>query len=315
MRRLMIQETGAPTTDSRAHPSYEQLSSTLDAIPDLMFELDQNGMHLDYRVLRPELLVAPPQQLLGHTVSEVMPTEAAEAVMNALAETQLRGYSQGTQILLPTPSGDRWFEISIARKDKSANGEMRFIALSRDITERKQQQIQTERLAYIDGLTELPNRHALIERLMTEIQKKDLEGQFGALLFLDLDNFKILNDSKGHSMGDMLLKIVAQRLRASVRDNDLVIRWGGDEFVILICNLADNRYDAEQHAAQICDQIAEKIAQPYDLDHCLHSCQVSIGANIFENLGANIEEIIRDADNAMYKAKKSKDLRYAVHKA
>ena len=126
--RLMVPDDSPRPEDAcHSNSSYENLSSTLNAIPDLMFELDAQGRHWDFRALRPELLVAPPEELLGHTVSDVMPVEAAQAVMNALNDTILKGYSHGTHIHLPTPIGNRWFEVSMARKERISGEEPRFI--------------------------------------------------------------------------------------------------------------------------------------------------------------------------------------------
>ncbi len=294
-------------------PTYDQLYSTLNAIPDLMFELDREGRHLDYRVLTPDILVAPIEQLMGHTVSEVMPPAAAHSVMQAIEETVKNGYSRGTHILLPTPAGEKWFEISIGKKQQKAGEQQKFIVLSRDITERKAKQIETERLAFLDALTELPNRHALKTGLMKEIQSNQESLCFGALLFLDLDNFKALNDSKGHNQGDLLLTILSKRLLASVRQSDLVVRWGGDEFVILLSQLADNRAQAEHLARQICEQIKLKTNAPYELNDCLYTCHISIGVRLFNNLDSNVEEIIQHADDAMYTAKKSGNQAFSFH--
>ncbi len=276
-----------------------------------MFELDAEGRHWDFRVLRPELLVAPSEDLMGRTVREIMPHDAAQAVMAALEEAAIHGYSQGTHIHLPTPVGDRWFEVSIAKKEFIPGEELRFIALSRDITERKLRLLEAEQLAFFDRLTELPNRNALKDRLQSELRVQGKQDQLDALLFLDLDNFKALNDLKGHAYGDMLLKLLARRLRSSVSENDLVMRWGGDEFVILLENLGDTMEQAQENAVLICERIAAKTNMPYELNDYVHTCQVSIGIKIFKNTAADLEEVIQQADQAMYEAKKSRNLRYA----
>lgn len=311
--RLMVHDSSRPEDASLANSSYDDLSSTLNAIPDLMFELDAQGRHWDFRALRPELLVAPAEELLGNTVSDVMPEAAAQAVMNALNETILKGYSHGTHIHLPTPIGDRWFEVSMARKERISGEEPRFIALSRDITDRKNRQIKTERLAYIDALTELPNRHFLRERLQLAVETGKTSGKYGALLFLDLDNFKTLNDTKGHDAGDLLLQLVAQRLRSSVRKENIVARWGGDEFVILIQGLDNDRQRAAEQANLICEQIIGRLSLPYELHGYEHICKASIGVNLFENGEQNIDEIIKRADTAMYSAKHSNSKQYLFY--
>ena len=309
----MVPDFSRPEKASLSNSSYEDLSSTLNAIPDLMFELDAEGRHWDFRALRPELLVAPPEVLLGQTVSDVMPEEAAQAVMNALNETIVKGYSHGTHIHLPTPIGDRWFEVSMARKEKTSGEEPRFIALSRDITERKNRQIETERLAYIDPLTDLPNRHLLRERLKLAKEASKTSGKYGALLFLDLDNFKTLNDTKGHAAGGLLLQLMAQRLRSSVRKEDMVARWGGDEFVIMIQGLDDDRERAIEQANLICEQMLGRLNTPYDLHGYEHICKASIGVSLFEGGEQNIDEIIKRADTAMYSAKHSSSNQYSFY--
>jgi len=308
LQRLMIGDSG-PVPAVAGH---EGLASTLNAIPDLMFELDEDGRHLDFRALRPELLVAPPETLLGRTVADVMPPEAAESVMRTLREAANDGHAHGTQICLPTPVGERWFEVSMARKAGSDDSARRFIALSRDITERKTQQIEAEKLAYFDGLTGLPNRYLLKKSLQSRAVTSELKGQFGALLFMDLNNFKILNDTHGHSTGDQLLKLVAERLRSAVRGGDLVVRWGGDEFVALITPLASSRDEAEKRAREICEQIVQRTNRPYELNGCTHLCPVSIGVKVFENLREDFEELVEHADKAMYRAKKSGESQYVM---
>lgn len=289
------------------HRDYEQLSSTLDAIPDLMFELDEEGRHHDFRALRKELLVAPPEALLGRTVTDVMPPEAAKSVMEALKTTIKHGYSEGTHIFLPTPMGDRWFEVSMARKQTAEGEPTRFIALSRDITDRKEQQLHTERLAYIDTLTELPNRKRLEERLQEASEHARKAGQIGALLFLDLDKFKQLNDTKGHHVGDLLLKMLAKRLRSSVRQSDLVSRWGGDEFIVMLQNLGHDRSQVTQRMISLCNELSLRLNTPYELEGHQYRCSASIGIYLFEGHENSIHEIIQHADAAMYSAKQDED--------
>ncbi len=317
LKSLVIEtQNGLPKSTSE-QPSYEELSSTLSAIPDLMFELDENGKHWDARVLRPELLVAPTEDLLGRTVSEVMPVEAAQAVMRAIQEAKQNGYSHGTHILLPTPVGELWFEISIARKEvthaDALNEEgLRFIVISRDINQHKLAYLEAEKLAYHDHLTQLPNRYALQKELKEQITKHHKKGNFCALLFLDLDNFKQINDEHGHQAGDQLLKTIAQRLRNSIRSQDRVIRWGGDEFIILINDLSTTRNEAKQLAASISNKIANNVSEPFILDNMKFLCGVSIGIRLFSSAKIDIDKVIEQADAAMYLAKKSNET-YIFH--
>jgi GGDEF domain-containing protein len=236
LRSLMIRDGKTDHSHSLDDPSYEALSSILSAIPDLMFELDEEGRYWDVRVLRPELLVAPAEELIGHTINEALPAEAARTAMQAIEEANKNGYSHGKHLFLPTPAGERWFEISIAKKEAPANsetdpGSQRFIALSRDINDRKLAFLEAEKLAYQDPLTELPNRYAFKEGRLPHLESQQSQTHYSAILFLDLDDFKHINDRLGHHAGDRLLKAVADRLGGAVREDDIVVRWGEMNFL------------------------------------------------------------------------------------
>lgn len=310
LQSLMFSEDKASGTPDAVQNS---LSSTLNAIPDLMFELDAEGRHYDFRALRSDLLVAPPEQLLGYTVSEVMPPEAAQAVMLAIKQTIISGYSNGTQILLPTPLGERWFEVSMAKKEPVVGEPPRFIALSRDITERKQEQLAIEKLAYTDPLTSLPNRLLLEKHLEMTLKSCQQARLHAAVLFMDLDNFKELNDQNGHDMGDMMLKQFADRLGSSVRSQDFVARWAGDEFVVIIEALGPDARNAEAQAQLICQQMVARLKRPYDLDGREHFCHVSIGVRLINGDSDSLEQVLKHADHAMYSAKKRGSSQYQFY--
>ena len=158
----------------------------------------------------------------------------AQVVMASLAEAAAQGASHGAQLCLPLPAGDPWFELSVARKNTLEAEGLRFIVLSRDITERKHAEAEIEHLAFFDALTGLPNRRSLLDRLQHALAASARYGTYGALMFIDLDHFKVLNDTRRHVAGDLQLQEVAQRLRASVRGEDSVVRLGGDEFMLML---------------------------------------------------------------------------------
>jgi PAS domain S-box-containing protein len=134
----------------------------------------------------------------------------------------------------------KWLTISTVRDE---NGEItNYVAIFMDISERKRAEDEIQRLAFYDTLTELPNRRLLMDRLIQSLLTSERSGTFGALLFMDMDNFKVLNDTQGHDVGDMLLIEVAQRLRGCVRESDTVARLGGDEFVVILPGLGTARF-------------------------------------------------------------------------
>ena len=184
----------------------DDLESTLSAIPDLLFELGLDGCIHHYRSARSGELAVPPEMFLGRLLRDVVPPEAAAGCHAALQAAHHTGYSSGHQFRLELGGVTHWFELSIARKESAAPGdEPRFIALSRDITERKQAEARSHQLAYFDTLTGLPNRRMLLDRMEHALANAQKAAQVGAVLYIDLDNFKQINDARGHTVGDMLL--------------------------------------------------------------------------------------------------------------
>ncbi len=184
----------------------------------------------------------------------------------------------------------------------------------RDITERKQLEEQIRALAFLDQLTNLPNRRLLNDRLGQALAAGKRSGYFGALMLLDLDNFKPLNDLHGHAAGDVLLVEVAHRLKACVRDMDTVARFGGDEFVVMLAELSTDRNESVAQAQKIAEKIRASLSRPYRLtlkrrgkpaatvEHC---CTASIGVTLFRDHAVHQEDVLKRADAAMYDAKDS----------
>ncbi|MEW6165963.1 MAG: EAL domain-containing protein [Pseudomonadota bacterium] len=192
-------------------------------------------------------------------------------------------------------------EVSLNRVD--SGGEPRLQAIVRDITERKQAEAEIQRLAYFDPLTQLPNRRLLQERLRQALAAASRRHSTGAVLFIDLDNFKTLNDTRGHDLGDMLLTEVGRRLRASVRTEDFIARLGGDEFVVLLEDLHGSPSEAAAQAEAVGQKILEAIGQPFHLGAHEHHTTTSVGVCLFDGARESVEEILKRADAAMYRAK------------
>lgn len=412
-----------------------QLEATLDAIPDLMFEVGLDGRYYDFHSPRTELLAAPPESLIGRTIFEVLPPEAADVCRAALHAANENGQADGMQFMLPLPQGVRWFELSVARKEVTPGNEPRFIVLSRDVTERKSAELAhlesesrfraiieatpvalalnddlgnisyvnqafvrsmgytiqdiptiedwwpraypdpeyrkritekwlnavtesknkaipftpveaivqcndgkkrtvmisatpllnsvagtslivmydiTERkaaeeaiknLAFYDTLTGLPNRRLLLDRLKKAMTSSTRSERYGALLFIDLDNFKTINDTRGHDVGDLLLQQVAERLIGCVREKDTVARLGGDEFVVMLEDLSENSRDAASHAKTVAEKVLAALNQTYLLSDWECRNTPSIGVTMFADHHGSVDELLRMADLAMYQAK------------
>ncbi len=184
--------------------------------------------------------------------------------------------------------------------------EDKICAMLRNITERKQAQKEIEQLAFYDALTELPNRRLLLDRLEQNIFRARRYGHYGAMLFLDLDRFKNVNDSLGHPIGDALLQSVANRLRDDLRTEDTVSRLGGDEFVVILSDLGNDPVNAAAMAQQKAENIKQRLAEKNIIEgHELHITP-SIGVAMFpseNNKQETGDDILRHADTAMYRAK------------
>jgi len=177
-----------------------------------------------------------------------------------------------------------------------------YVGTFSDITENKDAVAEIHRLAYYDPLTHLPNRRLLQDRLGQELVAGARNGLYGAILFLDLDNFKTLNDTRGHEAGDQLLIEVARRLRTSVRECDIVGRLGGDEFLVLLSDLSADVELAAMQTKQVGEKLLDALAHPYDINGYEFHCSASIGIRLYRDHEL-AEELLRHADLAMYQAK------------
>jgi len=178
-----------------------------------------------------------------------------------------------------------------------------FVAVFVDITEQKKAEEEIRNLAFYDPLTSLPNRRLLQDHLQHALSQSARNDQYGALMFLDLDHFKVLNDTKGHEYGDKLLVEVARRLGRCVRDTDTISRFGGDEFVVLLEGMNPFKEEAVAQAGRLAEKIREALSQPYQLDGVLHRSTPSIGIVLFRGIDVNSEELLKRADLAMYQSK------------
>lgn len=172
-----------------------------------------------------------------------------------------------------------------------------------DISLRKAAEAQITKLAFFDPLTGLPNRRLLMDRLVNALASCERHRRQGALMFVDLDNFKTINDTMGHSQGDLLLVQVANRLGACLREGDTVARMGGDEFVVMLLDLSEDSVAAAAQAESVCKQIQKALRQPYLLGNHPHHSTASIGVTQFADRQVGIEELLKRADLAMYQAK------------
>ena len=278
-------------------------------------------------------------EIAFESLQGIMVTDVNEQILKVnSAFTNITGYSEG-DVIGKTPSflssgkhdkafySEMWRTINAEGKwqgtiwNKRKNGEVytqfliitevrdkkgrliNYVSTMADISEEAASKEAIERLAYYDSLTSLPNRQLLKNRLEQALATISRHGSKGAVLFFDLDNFKLVNDTKGHDFGDMLLKQVAERLRACMRSGDTAARMGGDEFIVLLENLSGDSAQAATIANTVCNKIRSTISRPFDLDGYEHSITASIGVAMIEDNSLTGSELFKQADMAMYQAK------------
>jgi diguanylate cyclase (GGDEF)-like protein/PAS domain S-box-containing protein len=237
------------------------------------------------------------------------------AFYQSMWKTILSGQTWHGEIVNRRKDGSLYDEALIIAPVTEEDGTIRhFVAIMQDITERKQTEDQIKKLAFYDALTQLPNRRLLNDRLEQTMAASKRSGRYGAVMFLDLDNFKPLNDTYGHSVGDLLLVDVAQRLAGCVREVDTVARFGGDEFVVMLGELDVDKAKSATQAGIVAEKIRAALAEPYviKIQHedqseiaIEHRCMSSIGVILFIDHQASTEEVIKWADIAMYQAKEA----------
>lgn len=260
-------------------------------------------------------------EVIGHSVFEMFTKEGAAIVNNIIQKRKevrqsesLVGYLTFEAPHLCKDGRILWGEV-ISTPELNAQGEIvGYHGITREITARKELEDQVNHLAFYDSLTNLPNRRLLNDRLTQSMAASKRGNCHGAVLFLDLDNFKPLNDSFGHGVGDLLLIEAASRLKDCVREIDTVARFGGDEFVVILNGLDEDRKTAASQVQPVVKKILASVSAPYLLtvsrdiqatSTVEHHCTASIGVAIFLNEECSRDDILKWADGAMYQAKNS----------
>lgn len=232
--------------------------------------------------------------------------ETLESISRLYTATQRA--DRGERRIICKDGSTRMWHISAAPVGLLADGRRYVVSMALDVTEQKLAQAQIEFLAYHDALTQLPNRLLAKDRMELAILAADRTQSKAALLFLDLDNFKTINDSLGHVVGDSLLKQVALRLRGCVRDTDILSRQGGDEFLIVLGGIADS--DAIMVVAE---KILDSLTLPFEIEPHELSTSMSIGVAVYPDDGSDFDTLLKKADTAMYQAKESGRNTYRFH--
>jgi diguanylate cyclase (GGDEF)-like protein/PAS domain S-box-containing protein len=243
-------------------------------------------------------------EIVGHSLHLLQGPETDPAVLKHLFYTLLAGERCNAELVCYTRAGATfWVELEAVPFSRAGESPSHWVVVGRDITERRMAADAIHRLAFYDVLTGLPNRRLLVERLGALVERARAGHGLGAVLYLDLDNFKDINDARGHAVGDALLGHAAERLGRALRAGDTVARIGGDEFVVLVEGLGPDPEAAARAAMDVAGQIRNALAAPLDLDGQPYQVASSIGVALAQGSGASASDLLREADTAMYRAK------------
>lgn len=285
--------------------SEQRLNTILDSVEGYIYIKDPSYRYTYANQKVCDLVGRPLEAVLGQTDEAIFDTQTA----TRLRENDRRVIERGERIsveetnAVAKDSEPRTF-LSVKLPLRDATGRVYALCgISTDLTDHKRAQDEIHRLAFYDPLTGLPNRRLLIDRLQLSLAAHARSGQDGALLFIDLDDFKTLNDTLGHDTGDQLLQQVAQRLREQMREGDTLARLGGDEFVVMLSGLGPLREDAARQAEKVATKLRMALARAYQVGGHHHDSTVSIGVALFTDAQNSLDNMLRWADMAMYQAK------------
>jgi len=298
--------------------AHEQLNSLIMLLPELLIVLDEQGRYVDIYGGDKTLLNANSGRMVGLSVRDIWPPGAAEKIMQFVQSTIESDTVKCFEHTLVSESGPRILEnrTVVIKHYRTDDPEKKHVLwMVRDITEQKRAQKQIEQLAFYDPLTNLPNRRLLMNRTQKVIERATRDNRFGALIYIDLNDFKRINDSLGHYVGDELLISVSQRLQGSIREIDTIARIGGDEFVVLMEALGFNENEIASEAKQVSQRILESLESHFELSGGRYKIGASIGIALIDPNADDAIEVLKHADAAMYEAKRNRRDRICFHNA
>jgi len=309
--------------DNFDHEQQRQQAETELALAASVFENSQEGILItnpDKIIIRVNnafsfLTGYKAEEVIG-TVPQVLSSEQYNEIFYQFMWEQINahGYWQG-EITNCRKDGSTYLEwLTIIRVTNKSGETTHYVGIFVDITDRKLNEDHIHKLAFYDSLTQLPNRRLFVDRLRSALISSQHNHYYGALMFIDIDRFKILNDTQGHDIGDQLLIEVSKRLTHCVREQDTVVRLGGDEFVIMLEHLSNDVTEATLFAQRVGDKVLHTLSQPYTLRHfdlqgqplssVEHHSSASIGMKLFQGTDKG-DDLLKQADMAMYQAKQS----------
>lgn len=295
--------------DASLQQSMERTHALVDSALDAIISVDQNDKVVAWNPQAENIFGYPAAEAIGKSVSNlIIPPMHREAHRQGMARFISSGQAtiigKRTEIQAMRADGSI-FPVELTLSSLVQNGEHYFSSYIRDISDRKKAEETIYDLAFYDPLTHLPNRRLMLDRLKQTLLSSTRQQRYGAILFIDLDDFKTLNDTKGHEIGDMLLVEITRQLLTAVHADDTVARIGGDEFVVVLDTLDVATEVAAKQAQSVAERILAAINQPHDLQGHEYHCSASIGITLFLDHEITMEDLLKHADVAMHQAKQS----------
>jgi diguanylate cyclase (GGDEF)-like protein/PAS domain S-box-containing protein len=282
--------------------SQNQLQSIISNVMDGIITINESGEIQGFNPAAEQIFGYTQQEVTGKKLSLLMPEPNRSTHDSYLIKYLKTGQAKiigvrGREVIAVRKNGDA-FPMEMSVSEMVLGGQRYFIGIVRDITERKQAEQKIAHLAHYDYLTDLPNRALLLDVLNHSVSLAKRNKHKVAVLFIDLDGFKQINDKLGHEAGDLLLKGVAQRIKATIRESDTVARVGGDEFILILDNI-----DSAPNSEFVANKILAALSEPFDLKGQPGRVGGSIGISIFPDDSENPVHLVKQADEAMYLAK------------
>ena len=308
LRTVLAMALYKSRAETRMRESALRTQAILDSMMDGVITINAQGLIESCNQAASRIFGYAPEETLGRNVAMLMPQPHRNQHDDHLQRYQSSGESRAIglarQVTGQRKDG-REFPLSMALSEISHAGQTTFIGLIRDLSQQQQNAEQIHRLAFYDQLTELPNRRLMMDHLTQSMSSSARSGQHGALLLLDLDHFKTLNDTLGLEMGDLLLQQVATRLRSEMRESDRVARLGGDEFIVLLEGLSGHAQEAATQAETAAKKILKVLGLPYTLREHTCASTPSVGIVVFLGTEQSMGDLLKKADTAMYQAKEA----------
>ncbi|MFZ2163556.1 MAG: diguanylate cyclase [Sideroxyarcus sp.] len=289
---------------SELEKSQHQLQSIISNVMDGIITINDAGEIQGFNPAAEQIFGYSLQEVMGKNLNMLMPEPARSAHDGYIKRYLQTGQAQilgvrGREVAAVRKNGET-FPLELSASEMMLGGSRYFIGIVRDITERKLAEQKIAHLAHYDYLTDLPNRALLLDVLDHSVSLARRNKRKVGVLFIDLDGFKLINDTLGHEAGDLLLKGVSQRIKGSLRESDTVARMGGDEFILVLDNI-----ESAENALFMANKILAALAEPFDLKGHPGRVGGSIGISLFPDDSEDPEQLVKLADEAMYLAKQS----------